>query len=109
MKGSAVHLSCLLLAAIAMFAGDPVAARGAGPDPGRSIAASCANCHGTNGVSAGVTTSLAGQPKQDLIAKMREFKSGQREGTVMPQLARGYSDEQIELAAAWFAAQAPAK
>ena len=25
----------------------------------------------------------------------------------MPQLAKGYTDEQIDLAAAWFAAQAP--
>ena len=38
---------------------------------------------------------------------MKAFKSGARPGTVMPQLAKGYSDAQIEQLAAWFA-QAPA-
>jgi cytochrome c553 len=30
------------------------------------------------------------------------------QGTIMPQLAKGFTDEQIDVAAAWFAAQ-PAK
>jgi cytochrome c553 len=100
---------CALLAAACIFGSPPLAAQGAVPDPGRSIAATCANCHGTGGASAGVIPSLVGRTRQDLIARMREFKSGTRTGTVMPQLAKGYSDEQIELAAGWFAAQAPAK
>ena len=31
--------------------------------------------------------------------KMQEFKSGKRPGTIMPQLAKGYTDEQIDLVA----------
>ena len=34
---------------------------------------------------------------------------GTRPGTIMPQLAKGYTDAQIELVAGWFAAQKPAK
>jgi cytochrome c553 len=49
--------------------------------------------------------SLAGQSKEDIIGKMREFKSGQRPATVMHQLAKGYSDSQIETIAAYFSAQ----
>jgi len=76
----------------------------------RSIAAGCAACHGTNGVSVSPVPSLAGAQRADIVAKMQEFKSGKRQGTVMPQLAKGYTDEQIDLAAAWFAAQpAPAR
>ena len=76
----------------------------------RSIAAGCAACHGTNGVSVSRVPSLAGAPRADIVAKMQDFKSGKRQGTVMPQLAKGYSDEQIDLAATWFAAQpAPAR
>ena len=78
-----------------------------GADPGRSIAASCSNCHGTNGVSQGAVPSLAGGARADMVAKMQEFKSGKRPGTIMPQLAKGYSDDQIEAIAAWFAAQKP--
>jgi cytochrome subunit of sulfide dehydrogenase len=103
-----VRIPGLFFAVVVTFAGVQPAAQGAEPNAGRSIAASCANCHGTNGVSAGATASLAGQPQRDLVVKMREFKSGARAGTIMPQLAKGYTDEQIELAAAWFAAQ-PAK
>ncbi len=36
---------------------------------------------------------------------MQDFRSGARNGTVMPQLAKGYTDAQIDAMAAWFAAQ----
>jgi len=98
-----------VLIAIFVVAGGPLHAQGVVPDSGRSLAATCANCHGTGGASAGVISSLAGRTRDEIIAKMHEFKSGTRAGTVMPQLARGYSDEQIELTAAWFAAQPPAR
>jgi cytochrome subunit of sulfide dehydrogenase len=76
----------------------------------RDVAASCSNCHGTNGKSVGPVPSLAGATKSDLVTKMQEFKSGKRPGTIMPQLAKGYTDDQIERTAAWFASQpAPAK
>ncbi|HQR12869.1 MAG TPA: c-type cytochrome [Casimicrobiaceae bacterium] len=74
---------------------------------GRAIAASCAGCHGTNGVSQGGMPSLAGQPKADLVRKMQDFKAGRTPATIMPQLAKGYTDEQIELAAGWLATQKP--
>ena len=79
------------------------------PDPNlaRNIAAGCANCHGTNGVSKGGMPSLAGQPKAELVRKMQDFKAGRTPATIMPQLAKGYTDEQIDLVAGWFAAQKP--
>ena len=46
----------------------------------RNIAASCANCHGTNGVSQGGVPSLAGQSKADLVRKMQDFKTGKTPG-----------------------------
>ena len=82
------------------------------PEPtlARNLAAGCSACHGTNGASASVVPSLAGAQRADLVLKMQEFKSGKRQGTIMPQLAKGYADEQIDLMATWFAAQpAPAK
>jgi len=73
----------------------------------RGIAAGCAACHGTNGVSAGGVPSLAGQSKADLVRKMQDYKAGRTPSTIMGQLAKGYSDEQIELAAGYFAARKP--
>jgi cytochrome subunit of sulfide dehydrogenase len=38
---------------------------------------------------------------------MQEFRDGRRPSTVMQQLARGYSDEDVSLIAAWLAARKP--
>jgi len=73
---------------------------------GRNLAASCAICHGTEGRA--VTkdmVSLAGLPKEYIVGQMQDFKSGKRPATVMHQLAKGYTDSQIEAMATWFAAQ----
>lgn len=102
----AVPSAGLLAALLVMSAG---AAMAQDPDPSlaRNVAAGCASCHGTNGVSQGVIPALAGQARADLVRKMQDFKAGRATGTVMPQLAKGYSDDQIELAAGYFAAQKP--
>lgn len=71
----------------------------------RSWAASCANCHGTNGQAQPGMVPLAGSDKAQLIATMQDFKAGRRPATVMHQLAKGYSDEQIAAIAGYFAAQ----
>ena len=44
-------------------------AQGPTPDPNlaRNLAATCANCHGTNGKSIGGKESLAGEPKEKLL------------------------------------------
>ena len=71
----------------------------------RSLAATCANCHGTAGqaVAGSANASLAG--RTDIATQMKAFKSGARPATVMHQLAKGYSDAQIDSLAAYFAAQ----
>jgi cytochrome subunit of sulfide dehydrogenase len=72
---------------------------------GRSAAASCASCHGADGASAGGIPSLAGRPQAEIVRVMQEFKNGKRQGTLMPQLAKGYTEEEIALLSAWFAQQ----
>jgi cytochrome c553 len=75
-------------------------------DPGQRLYASCAGCHGTAGAgSGGVLAVLAGQPKGTLAAGLRAFRAGTRQATVMQQIAKGYSEEQIEQLAAYLAAQ----
>ena len=98
-----------LCATAALLGSAQSSAQGGNPAQARSLAATCANCHGTGGVSVGEVESLAGKPREDIVRKMQEFKSGARPATIMQQLAKGYTDEQIELVAGWFAAQKPAK
>lgn len=71
----------------------------------RNLAANCANCHGTDGRSAGGMPALAGVRKEEIVRLMREFREGKRPATIMHQLSKGYTDEQVELIAGWFAAQ----
>ena len=72
----------------------------------RNLASTCAICHGTEGraVTKDVV-SLAGLSKDHIATQMRAFRDGKRPATVMHQLAKGYSDEQIDQLAAWFASQ----
>ncbi len=73
---------------------------------GRDVAANCASCHGTGGRSLSTAIpSLAGQDAQAIVQRMKEFRDGRRPATVMQQLSKGYTDAQIEAAAAYFAAQ----
>jgi cytochrome c553 len=73
----------------------------------RSLAATCAQCHGTDGsaIEGSMVPGLAGMPAGDLAERMKSFKSGARPGSVMPQIAKGYTDAQIEQLAAYFAAR----
>jgi cytochrome c553 len=71
----------------------------------RGMAATCANCHGTDGRSVGTVPGLAGADKGYIAQQMQEFKAGKRPSTIMGQIAKGFSDPQIEQLAAYFAAQ----
>jgi cytochrome c553 len=64
----------------------------------RGLAATCANCHGTDGkgVVDGGMPLINGLTSEQMLAQLKAFKTGAREGTIMPQLAKGYSDEQLE-------------
>jgi len=81
------------------------------PDPNlaRNLAATCANCHGTNGNARGDMKSIAGMPADKLIAMIEDYKNGNQPATIMHQISKGYTPEQIKLIAGYFAAQKPKK
>jgi len=67
----------------------------------REWAAGCLGCHQPAG---GTIPLLHGQSREALAAKFRAYRDGLQSGTVMPQLAKGYTDAQIDAIAEWFAA-----
>jgi sulfide dehydrogenase cytochrome subunit len=73
----------------------------------RSLAATCAGCHGTDGRAVATPTvpGLAGLSETYITEQMQAFKNNPRGATVMHQIAKGYSDAQIAQLAAYFAAQ----
>jgi cytochrome c553 len=99
-----IAVACLLAAAGAAHAQDR--------NLGRNLAAQCANCHGTNGNAQPGGFTLAGRDRKYIIEQMAAFKSDTRSGpnaTIMHQLAKGYTEDQIALMADYFAAQKPAR
>ena len=75
----------------------------------RNLAATCANCHGTNGHARGDMKPLAGLSAEKIVAMIADFKSGAQPATIMHQISKGYTDEQIKLVAGFFAAQPASK
>ena len=70
----------------------------------RSLAGTCTACHGTEGRSVGgVPPALAGRDRNDLLQALKDFKAGKRPATIMHQLAKGYTDAQLEQLATYFA------
>lgn len=77
----------------------------------RNLAATCANCHGTQGRAKGDMKPLAGMPAEKMLAMLADFKAGNQPATIMHQISKGYTEEQLRLVASYFAAQpaAPAR
>ena len=93
-----------MIIAVALAAGYTAPAQAQDPTSyARSLAATCTACHGTDGRSVGgIPPALAGQDKKYLLQALQEFKAGKRPATIMHQLAKGYTDEQLELLAPYF-------
>ena len=96
--------------ALAIAAVQAAQAQGQDPNHARNLAAACFTCHGTDGRSVGgVPPSLAGRDRTYLLQAMKDFKSGKRPATIMHQQAKGYTDEELELLATYFARAKPAR
>ena len=84
--------NCLFLSAIA-----------ADLAAGRVKAASCAICHGPQGLSVVPDApNLAGQPPLYLVAQLRAYRDGTRKHEIMSLMAKPLSDADIDDLAAWF-------
>lgn len=108
MKTSRKLLFALMGAATALSSAQTLAQSSAALHQ-RATAATCANCHGTDGrgVSGAAVPNLAGMPKAYMIAQLKAFRDGTRQATVMHQLAKGLTEQQIESVADYFAALKP--
>jgi sulfide dehydrogenase cytochrome subunit len=71
----------------------------------RTLAASCAACHGTNGNALQGNAVLAGMDGGKFIESMLAFKDGSRPATVMHRHAKGLHVDEINLLADYFSTQ----
>ena len=92
---TAIISSILLAASGSALAGDAAA--------GKAKAASCAGCHGANGISSNpMWPNLAGQQAGYLVKQMKAFRDGTRTDPMMSPMAKPLSDADIENIAAYF-------
>ena len=101
MKIRTIPLTPALLASSAGLA----QASGLPQTPPPYFAANCANCHGTDGKSAAAIPGIAGKDKAWLEEVLKAYKQGTRPATIMHQLAKGYTDEEIAILADYFSRQ----
>lgn len=104
-----MHIKPFIAAALAAGAiGLSLSGAAKAESEGSVLAGSCFNCHGTEGRSPGAIPSIAGQPYAVLLAQLQAFKAGEVPGaTVMPRLATGYTDEELEALARYFSEVQP--
>lgn len=70
------------------------------------LADTCVGCHGPEGSSVGpAIPSIAGMSAEYFNTVMKEYKADGRYGTIMNRIAKGYSDEEIDLMGDYFAKQ----
>lgn len=68
-------------------------------------AAACTGCHPASTRVTSPVPRLAGLDRAVIVRAMQDFRSGKRAGTVMDRIAKGFTDEEIQAIAAWYAAQ----
>ena len=75
----------------------------------RGLAATFSGCQGGDGRARDGIRVLAGVPKDEIARAMRAYRAGERAGTLMPQLAKGYTDAEIDAIATWYASAGSAR
>jgi cytochrome c553 len=102
MQKTSVILTALLLtmvSAVAMAGGDAAA--------GKAKSATCAACHGNNGMSVNPTyPKLAGQHAQYIVKALKAYQAGVRGDPTMKAMAAPLSDADIDNLAAYYSGQA---
>lgn len=72
-----------------------------------AIASKCISCHGSQGLSNGMTPMIAGQSEEYLTFKMKQMKYGEVPSTMMAPVMAYVSDNDIKLLAKYYASQDP--
>lgn len=71
--------------------------------PGRTLAANCFQCHGTNGHAGELK--IAGESSSEIIGELNEMKSKNPGSNIMNVHAKAYTAEEIKLIADFFSKQ----
>jgi cytochrome c553 len=93
-KFAAAALGLASIAAAVVAAAEPPAG-----------AAACSGCHPASARVTSPVPRLVGLDRAAIVRAMQDFRSGTRAATVMDRIAKGFTDEEIQAIAAWYATQ----
>ena len=68
-------------------------------------ASSCSGCHAVNARTKTAVPRIQGRSATDIVAAMADFRSGKRAATVMDRIAKGFTEDETKMIAAWLAEQ----
>jgi sulfide dehydrogenase cytochrome subunit len=71
--------------------------------PGRTLAANCFQCHGTNGYAGELK--IAGESASEIVGELTEMKSKDPRSNIMNVHARAYTADEIKLIGDYFSKQ----
>ena len=91
------------IAVAALLAWASLASAGAADAPAGATA--CSGCHPPAARADAPVPPLAGRDAAQIVSAMQAFRSGQVTGTVMNRIAKGFSEEETQAIAAWYAGQ----
>jgi len=100
-----MHSLCARATVVALAAGACLIGAGsaaADERRGAILANTCFSCHGTDGHSSGAMPSIGGKSADYIIDALHRFRDGSKHSTVMTRIAKGFTDEEIEMLAAYF-------
>jgi sulfide dehydrogenase cytochrome subunit len=99
MQSLIARAAALVVAATAVGAAGPAL-----PDESRGpiLANTCFSCHGTDGHSSGAMPSIDGKSADYIVDTLTRFRDGSKASTVMARIAKGFTDEEIQVLAAYF-------
>jgi len=97
-----INIKAILL--LVVFISMPLSSYAAGDiAAGKLKAATCAACHGAEGISStDIWPNLAGQKAGYLVKQMKAFRDGDRKDPMMSPMASPLSDDDIANLAAYF-------
>ncbi|MDO9257896.1 MAG: hypothetical protein Q7U54_20445 [Bacteroidales bacterium] len=71
--------------------------------PGRTLAANCFQCHGTNGYAGELK--IAGESKSEILSEINEMKAKNPRSNIMNVHAQGYTAQEMDLIADFISKQ----
>jgi cytochrome c553 len=66
-------------------------------------AAACSGCHPASARVTSPVPRLHGLDRAAIVKAMQDFRSGKRPATVMDRIAKGFTDDEVQAIAAWYA------